>query len=68
MEGEEVSRSHKRGTNLPLESKGDLHKHDHVNFSHPQMDTTFGIIIGACDGDHLPTTKAHCVITIGMHN
>ncbi len=68
LEGEEVFKSHKRGTNLPLESKGDLHKHHHVNFSHPQMDTMFGIIIGARDCGHLPNTKTHCVIIIGMHN
>ncbi len=68
MEGEEVFKFHKKGTNLPLESKGDLHKHDRINFFNPQMDTTLGIIIGARDGGHLPTIKTHCMIIIGMHN
>ncbi len=35
LEGEEVFGSHKQGAILPLGSKGDLYKHDHVNFFHP---------------------------------
>jgi hypothetical protein len=35
MEGEEVFKSYKHGTNLPPKSKRDSHKHDHVNFFHP---------------------------------
>ncbi len=35
LEGEEVFGSHKQGAILPLGSKGDSHKHDHVNFFQP---------------------------------
>ncbi len=35
MEGEEVFKSCKQGTNLPPWLKGDSHRHDHVNFFCP---------------------------------
>jgi hypothetical protein len=38
LEGEEVFGSVKQKQNLPLKSKGNSHKHDHVNFSHPQVE------------------------------
>jgi hypothetical protein len=40
MEGEEIFGSCKRKVNLALESKGDSHKHDHVNFFHPCVNHT----------------------------
>jgi hypothetical protein len=38
MEGEEIFGSCKRKTNLAPESRGDSHKHNHVNFFHPHVD------------------------------
>jgi hypothetical protein len=35
LEGEEVFRSTKQRQDLPLGSKGDSYKHDHVNLFHP---------------------------------
>jgi hypothetical protein len=46
-----------------------LHKYDHVNFSHPQRDTTsISITTRAHYGGPLPTTRSHCGIPIIMHN
>jgi hypothetical protein len=40
MEGEEIFGSYKRNVILALGSKGDSHKHDHVNFFHPYVNHT----------------------------
>jgi hypothetical protein len=38
LEGEEVFGSTKQRQDLPLGLKGDLHKHDGVNFFYPQVE------------------------------
>ncbi len=49
--GKWISRSCKQGANLPPKLKGDLHKHDHVNFSCCWIDTiSTSIIVGTRDG------------------
>jgi hypothetical protein len=54
-------------TNLPLRLKGDSHKHDCANFSHPQVDTnSISITIGACDDGHLPNTRTNYGILVFM--
>jgi hypothetical protein len=40
MEGEEIFGFCKQKVNLALRSKGDSHKHEHVNFSHPHVNHT----------------------------
>jgi hypothetical protein len=42
MEGEEIFGSCKWKPNLPPKSKWDSHKHNHVNFSRPSVDTKIG--------------------------
>jgi hypothetical protein len=45
MEGEEIFDSYKWKANLALKLKRDLHKYDHVNFSHPHVNH---IIVRSC--------------------
>jgi hypothetical protein len=40
MEGEEIFGSCKQKVNLTPRSKGDSHRHDYVNFSHPCVNHT----------------------------
>lgn len=54
LKGEEVFKSHKWFVNLPLGSKGDLHKHDHVNIFYLQIDTTSTCITTQLDVDGGP--------------
>ncbi len=54
LKGEEVFRSHKWSMNLPLGSKGDLHKHDHVYIFYLWIDTTSTCITTQLDVDGGP--------------
>jgi len=69
LEGEEVFGSCKQGANLPPKSKGDLHKHDHINFSCLQVDTISTIIIvGTHDGYFSHCWNPLHEILLIMHN